>query len=135
MENKIKINEISKYIFEMNKEKGFWDRERNIGEMLMLTVSELGEAMESHRKGKICFLTKEEINSMENMNDSDFKEMFERNVKDTFQDEIADTIIRILDMVEGLNVLSDDINMDLEKHIELKLKYNSSRERLHGKKY
>src|SRR5690606_17972671 len=38
-------------IFQINKAKGFWDNERNIGELLMLVVSELGEAIEAHRKG------------------------------------------------------------------------------------
>ena len=31
------------------REKGFWKKERNVGEMLMLIVSELGEAIEAHR--------------------------------------------------------------------------------------
>lgn len=34
------------------KEKGFWDSERNYGEMLMLIVSELAEALEAHRDGQ-----------------------------------------------------------------------------------
>lgn len=33
------------------KAKGFWDTERNTGELLMLIVSECGEALEAHRKG------------------------------------------------------------------------------------
>ena len=37
------LTELSKEIHQDNKEKGFWDEERNIGEMLMLIVSELGE--------------------------------------------------------------------------------------------
>lgn len=34
------------------KEKGFWDEERNTGEMLMLIISELAEALEEHRDGR-----------------------------------------------------------------------------------
>jgi hypothetical protein len=32
------------------KEKGFWDEERNVPEMLMLIVSALAEALEALRK-------------------------------------------------------------------------------------
>lgn len=32
-------------------EHGFWESERNLGEMLMLAVSELSEALEEHRDG------------------------------------------------------------------------------------
>lgn len=57
-----------------------------------------------------------------------FKQAFEDHVKDTFEDELADTVIRILDLcgARGIN---------LEKHINLKLKYNRTRERMHGKNY
>ena len=43
------VAEIVKEIHETNKSKGFWDKDRNIGELLMLTVSELSEALEAHR--------------------------------------------------------------------------------------
>jgi len=58
------------------KEKGFWDKERNVGEALMLIVSELAEAMEAHRK----------------QDDANFRE------------ELADTFIRLFDLCEGLGV-------------------------------
>jgi NTP pyrophosphatase (non-canonical NTP hydrolase) len=60
--------------------------------------------------------------------EKDFKEHFERSIKDTFEDEIADVFIRLGDMCGGLNI-------DIEKHIEAKMKYNKTREKLHGKKY
>ncbi|TXI13271.1 MAG: hypothetical protein E6Q68_01735 [Polynucleobacter sp.] len=102
-------------IFEDNKKKGFWDEKRNVGEMLMLVVSELGEAIEARRKGRMC----KEQKSME---------LFALNVKDTFEDEIADAIIRLLDMCGGLEI-------DIHWHVFAKLEYNKTRERLHGKKY
>jgi NTP pyrophosphatase (non-canonical NTP hydrolase) len=45
-----------------------------------------------------------------------------------FSDEMADALIRILDMCGGLDI-------DIEKHVELKLRYNSLRPKLHGKLY
>jgi len=58
------------------KEKGFWDKERNIGEALMLIVTELAEGMEAHRKQD----------------------------QDNFREELADTFIRLFDLCGGLNV-------------------------------
>lgn len=45
-------NELAKEINETARSKGFWDHERNMGEMLMLAVSELAEALEEHRDGR-----------------------------------------------------------------------------------
>lgn len=113
------ISEDARTIYEDMKSKGFWDNERNVGEMLMLVTSELGEAMEAHRKGKFF--------KGEKLIDGD-KEYFEARVKDTFEDEIADAVIRLLDMAGGLGI-------DLEFHINAKVQYNRSRTKLHGKNY
>ena len=112
------LNELAQEIYQNNKEKGFWDKERNVGEMLMLVTSELGEAMEAHRKGRFASLEAYE----------EFSEDFEDAIKDTFEDEIADAIIRLLDMCGGSCI-------DIDTHIRLKLEYNKTRERLHGKSY
>jgi NTP pyrophosphatase (non-canonical NTP hydrolase) len=114
------LNESAQIIFEGNKAKGFWDKERNVGEMLMLVVSELGEAMEAHRKG---LMTTDE-NWLLYAATGDFKS----TIKDTFEDELADAVIRLLDMSAGLGI-------DLEAHISHKVAYNATRERLHGKGY
>ena len=87
------------------REKGFWDKERNVGEMLMLVVSELGEAIEAHRRSH-----------------------FGIEQKDTFEDEIADTAIRLFDLCGGLGI-------DLEKQMEWKISFNKRREKRHGKAY
>ena len=116
------LNESANVIFQNNKEKGFWDNDRNVGELLMLITSELGEAMEAHRKGKFA-----NGHSMA-ASYATWKEWFEKHYKDTFEDEIADAVIRLLDLSAGLGI-------DLEKHINEKVKYNKLRERLHGKQY
>jgi NTP pyrophosphatase (non-canonical NTP hydrolase) len=113
------LTESAKMIYLDNAAKGFWDSERNVGEMLMLVVSELGEAIEAHRKNQMM---------TDNSQDIFTDEWFKENVKDTFEDEIADAIIRLLDMSGGLGI-------DIGWHINAKLKYNASRPRLHGKTY
>jgi NTP pyrophosphatase (non-canonical NTP hydrolase) len=121
------LNALAEEIYQINKSKGFWDKERNVGEMLMLVTSELGEGMEAHRKGKFADWNtyQEAIKAPEPINP---KKAFEDSIKDSFEDEIADAVIRLFDMAAGLDI-------DLEKHIEAKLKYNQSRARFHGKNY
>jgi NTP pyrophosphatase (non-canonical NTP hydrolase) len=57
-----------------------------------------------------------------------WKGKFEDNIKSTFQDEIADVAIRLFDLCGGMGI-------DLQKHIELKMKYNSMRGYKHGKAF
>jgi len=125
-ENLKGLNEASNQIFQNNKAKGFWDKERNVGELLMLVTSELGEAMEAHRKGKFANVSK--LESFINEGEEPFEPNFITYIKDTFEDEIADAVIRLLDLSAGLGI-------DLEKHISAKVKFNTSRPKLHGKAY
>jgi NTP pyrophosphatase (non-canonical NTP hydrolase) len=73
--------------------------ERNVGELLMLVTSELGEALEGHRKG---------------IADAHLPE------RPSFEVEIADAVIRLFDMAGGLG-------LDLAGAFEAKLAYNATR--------
>jgi len=134
------LNEISKEVYEANKLKGFDAKECNTGQTLMLIVSELSEALEADRKGR-----RVDINATKNLTNGytisgnlsvyikqgkteKFIELFKEKVKDTFEDEIADALIRLFDLVGAL-----EINID--RHIELKRQFNATREYKHGKKY
>mgnify|MGYP001005592030 FL=1 len=119
------LNKLRDEIHEYAISKGFWDKERETGTLLMLCVSELAEAMEADRNVLYADL---ELIEKDKENFIDFKWSFENSIKDTFEDELADTIIRILDLCGAKGI-------DIEKHIELKMKYNATRERMHGKKY
>jgi len=133
------INELSKEIHSNNKAKGFYDSERNIGEMLALIHSEVSEALECDRHNKYYSNCVEEqkwfIDGMADKNyghtfndDSFFKEQFENRVKNSFEDELADIMIRVMDLAafKGVN---------LESHIKAKMRYNALRPHKHGKKY
>ena len=115
------LNDAAQKIHQAAKEKGFWDSERETGTLLMLCVSELSEALEADRKERVANLDKFDKGIA-------FGDLFETYVKDTFEDELADTVIRILDLCGARGI-------DIERHINLKLKYNRSRERMHGKAY
>ena len=118
MEN---INELAQKIYENAVKHGFYDEKREIGTLLMLCVSELSEALEADRKMMYSVM-------IDSINEENFKEDFEFSVKNTFEDELADAIIRILDLCGYMNI-------DIEEHIRLKMKYNEMRENNHGKRY
>lgn len=48
----VSLNSLAAEIHNTATDKGFWDKERNMGEMLMLMVSELAEALEEDREGR-----------------------------------------------------------------------------------
>ena len=120
------IAELSKEIHENARAKGFWDKERNLGEMLMLIVSEVSEAMEADRENRYTETSISAINGW--VHDKDFVPNFKRTVKNTFEDELADVCIRVFDLAYSKG-------FDLQAHIEAKMRYNGKREHMHGKKY
>lgn len=119
------FNNFSKKVFETNKTKGFDVSKENKGQTLMLIVSELAEALEADRKNKQADVDLFQLRIRQGV---DFNTAFETYIKDSFQDEIADAIIRLFDLVGALNI-------DIEWHVEQKMKYNSSRKFKHGKAY
>jgi len=124
-----KLNDLRDVIHLTARRKGFWDNDRNLGEMLMLVVTELSEEMETHRKdGSIIPISNEIKEAMAEMSDEEFKEHFVLVAKDTFADEMADALIRIMDICGGLHI-------DIDWHVKNKIRYNTTRERLHGKRY
>lgn len=132
------IKETAEVIHQNAVNKGFWPEaqeeknKKNIGELLMLVTSELGEALEAHRKGRFADPAQLLIMQSEGYTWEDsqlsYVSHFKENIKDSFEDELADAVIRLFDMSAGLGI-------DLEWHIEQKMKYNATREKLHGKAY
>jgi len=118
------INNLVKDAHEAAVDKGFYKADRNIGELLMLVVSELGEALEAHRCGRMCG---DDIQLFYHAFNTDNKD-YENNIRGTFEEEIADTFIRLADLCGYLNI-------DIEKHIKAKMAYNKTRPEKHGKDY
>jgi len=115
------IKDLCKEAHKTAIEKGFWPEDkskRNISEMLMLVVTELAEACEALRKSgrQKLYLVKGGASRSINWE------------KDTFEDEIADTFIRLGDLCEALGI-------DIEWQIKEKMNYNKTRPKLHGKKF
>lgn len=128
----MKEQEIKNYIEEAHKnavEKGFYDcpeckgtgwtaddgcplcqgtgidPNRNIGELLMLIVTELSEAVEAYRENSIFYTTSPKAKDfIYNMNDSFERGKFQFWIKDTFEDKIADVFIRLFDLCGYLKI-------------------------------
>ena len=103
------LNEWCREFSALSKAKGFQDGEkRKFGEVLMLIVSELSEALEEYRGGKELFYL---VNGK----------------PEGIKVEMADALIRIMDHfgTEG---------WDLEEVVRLKHNYNKTRSYRHGGK-
>lgn len=150
------INSLMKLANKVATEKGFWEdfdiltKKMNnsdifdeieierlkmafFNEKISLISSELGEATESMRIGKYCRLNDDELNLIvglkeEDMGDTKYVGSYITHIKDTFQDEIADAFIRLMDLCYKMNI-------DIEKFILMKMEYNKYRDPKHGKRF
>lgn len=175
----MRLNRYRNEAYQTALQHGFHDEEQSIEHCKCLIVSELMEAVEADRKGNNADM--DAFDKYEGR--ISFEENFERHVKDTVADELADACIRIFDLAgyknidldfesrkttiidpkgtftekiyktvhvlvgcEQLNrcltltlmhifLLAEEMSVDIERHIKLKMRYNQSRPRLHGKKY
>lgn len=125
------LNEFCGVIHKANVEKGFYEIAPTIDRSLMLVIGELSEAHEALRKERFADLDRFEAREKYKNVDQDpefYAANFEHLIKDTLEDEIADAVIRLFDFCGFKGI-------DIEKHIDLKLKYNKQRPYKHGKKF
>lgn len=185
MTNRPNLNALSKEIFESNKAKGFHDKEHSNEHYLSLVISELYEAVEADRKElRANYELHYDITHEDDERHFNIP-AFRHCIKGTVEDELADSIIRLLDLAglrgydlssipEEHSNMNKDLNLteniykiiqnmmipfyakvavpayvlidveylakdilqiDIWRHVELKLKYNATRERLHSKRY
>lgn len=104
----MRLKDIQKDAYENSKAHGFWEKERNKGEMICLMHSELSE----------CF---EAVRQKEPPNDDHIPSFSQESA------ELADVIIRVCDYAEGFGI-------DLEAVLAAKMAYNKTRPYKHNKK-
>ena len=94
--------------------KGWWEEDRNIGELLALVHSEVSEALEEWRDNHP-------------VTEIRWEEEGEYAKPVGFAMELADVLIRIADLCEGTGI-------DLNEALKLKTTYNAIRPWKHGGK-
>lgn len=99
--------------YKIAKEHGWWEEERNFGELLMLCVTELAEAMEDWRIGR----KPTEV----------FMFPSGQGKPEGISIELADVLIRIADLAQHYDI-------DLTKAVLQKMEYNRTRSFRHGNK-
>lgn len=88
----------------MAKDKGFWNVPTTQGERFSLIICELFEGLDAVSKGK--FSDKFDIAFATSCQDEGhiYQEFFPQKIKDTFEDELADALIRLCDFCGGYNI-------------------------------
>lgn len=157
-ENQVKsgLNTLAAKIHETARDHGFWDKERNFGEMIALMHSELSEALEAHREGnppryykithspavhvpypagsEVYYVRKDGQASwdVEGQRIVDWDALHRAGVVNRKPEgvavELADCLIRILDAMQSLGV-------DIDEIVQEKMEYNDGRAHKHGKAY
>lgn len=141
------IEELKKKSHQIAVEKGFWndyeignkldDKEKQImqdlfiSQKLLLMISELTESMESLRKSRRYEGNSELIKELCEQSETQanlFQMRFIHHVKDTFEDELADTFIRLADLCEKMDI-------DIDSFIKMKMAFNSMRPEKHDKNF
>jgi NTP pyrophosphatase (non-canonical NTP hydrolase) len=112
----MRLNEMRDAAHANSRAKGWYDEElgpKNIPEMLALLHSEVSEALEDYRDGKMALT---------------FAKDAQNNAKPCgFPSEIADILIRVGDLAGHLGI-------DLEEAVRAKMAHNATRPHRHGGK-
>lgn len=175
------FNKLAEEAHENAVKHGFCETKVSNEHCLMLVITEIAEMVEADRKGIDA-----DIEAFEKYESRiAFDENFERHIKNTLEDEMADIAIRLFDLAGALGVNFDkmlpcryyrayskfsftenafalskglcrdsigiekriqfgleyvtkwakSINIDLDWHIDEKMKYNATRPLKHGKAY
>ena len=121
----ILLREWQKIVHLLNIEKGFYDEPGpHIDQQLLLAVGELVEAQNELRAGHVPAEVYYKTYPFHNQPGLDHH----GDKPEGFGIELADAVIRIMD-------ISESVGVDLEACIELKHAYNETREHKHGKNF
>ena len=121
--SKIDFNALRDRAYKCACDHGFHNTELSNGHLLMLVITELSEAVEADRKGKYfkgISTFEHEFNRYYALVDENkrFECAFEKYVKDTVPNEMADAVIRLLDLTGLRGISLEFANGDIDDCIE-----------------
>lgn len=115
----------------LGKDRGFWEKNKDIREELLYVISDVGDIAKALKKNKRAdwkiydqnLFVLEHSNRTEEYIKQSSKLLFDIHIKNTFEDEIINTILRITDLFGGKNVDIVKANTWLENYIDFDLNY------------
>lgn len=107
------LNELRDRAYKTACEHGFHDEEMSNEHCLCLVLSELMEAVEADRKGRFAKVPVDKKGTIFDertfhYQNKYFAENFKAYIKDRVEDELADAVIRLLDLAGLRNISIDD---------------------------
>lgn len=107
---KERVSELVSNSYRVAHNHGFHDDYHSPAHYMMLVLSEVGEMVEADRKNRHADVASYRVGGLESV-----PAIFERWIKDTFEDEMADVVIRLCDFCGSLNVLpyTNDVMVDM----------------------
>ena len=109
---KERISDLVSNSYRVARQHGFHDDYHSPAHYMMLVLSEIGEMVEADRKNRHADIAGFNTSCMESWNT-----LFETCIKDTFEDEMADVVIRLFDFCGSLGVLpyTNDVMVDMSE--------------------
>ena len=154
------LNELRDKAYKIACEHGFHDKEYSDKHWLMLVITELLEAVEADKKDSyfgseiadvvircldFCGMKKFDLSETQEMieddkpdpcsDETDIMTEIVYNIASLLFNHSRESELRVQDVIIQIFGLSEHLHIDLEWHIEQKMKYNSLRPYMHGKKY
>ena len=109
----INLNELKEHVYKCACEHGFHDKEYSDEHFLMLTITELSEAVEADRKGKrVDTDAQSEYDLCQK--DKFYAYAYDNYIIGTIEEELADVFIRLLDLFGSRNIFIDESGFDEE---------------------
>lgn len=109
---KERISELVSNSYRVAHNHGFHDDYHSPAHWMMLAISEVGEMVEADRKNRHA-----NLEGFEKCVGLTYNDRFKGYIKDTFEDEMADVVIRLCDFCGSLNVLpyTNDVMVDMSE--------------------
>ena len=92
------LNKLAKEAYETAREHGWHDEEHSDEHLLMLILTEIAEAVQADMEGKRADADSFKVRINGNTDDDIFKYAYAYCISSTLEDEIADVVIRCLDL-------------------------------------
>ena len=133
------VDALAARIHQTAVDHGFWDKDRNLGEMLMLVCSELAECLEEdrERRAHVWFRHKDDcvhepLNSLQDLIGPAREDCTCNPKPEGALVEVADAIIRLFDTGHDM---ASRTRYTLSEVMLIKMDYNDTRSHMHGKRY